>query len=79
MDPIDRPDFNPSRARPANPSTIETITSMTEHWRNLDQEAKTAYKALCAEVKAAKAAGHSYSQLAAAVGVSIATIQRMSV
>jgi len=76
MDPIDRPDYNPNKPRPANPATMQTLRMLTDTWRGLDADTAAAHAALCEAVKAAKDAGHTYQQLVTATDTSVATIQR---
>jgi hypothetical protein len=76
-DPIDKPGFNPHRGREANPERIERIRELGEEWKGSTDLAKAARRQLVAEIKSAKAAGHSFRQLADALGVSIGTIQGM--
>ncbi|BCP41467.1 hypothetical protein MINTMi27_15600 [Mycobacterium intracellulare] len=75
--PIDRPDFNVLRPRPANPETLKRIRVLAEVWRAQSEEADSSRGRLEEAVREAKEAGHTYQQLADAVGVSIPTIQRM--
>lgn len=70
MDPIERDDFHPRRPRPVNEERIKKIgyyASRKRHYEDL----------LTMEIREARAAGHSYRQLADAAEVSISTIQRM--
>ncbi|AEK08426.1 HTH DNA binding protein [Mycobacterium phage SirDuracell] len=77
VDPIARPDFNPMTYRPANEETVARIRAVSDaYWQA--REALEALRAeLHEEVRAAKAAGHSYPQLRDATGLSIAALQRV--
>lgn len=74
-DPIDSPDFNPSTYREPNPETIARIKSLAERYYAASGSARELRRQLDDELRKAKAAGHSYSQLREASGLSIATIQ----
>lgn len=69
-DPIDLPGFNPMRKREPNPERMARI-------RELAARIGVLREALHQEIREAKAAGHSYPQLAEAAGVSIGVIQRI--
>lgn len=56
---------------------INNVLFVAQAWREKQEEADFWRKALTKEVREAKQAGHSYQQLADAVGVSISVIQRM--
>jgi hypothetical protein len=78
-DPIDRPDYHPMRAREPNPVTMKHITFLGDEYRKLLRNAEIIRKTLEAEIRQAKAAGHSYNQLATAAGegFSLRTIQKI--
>lgn len=77
MDPIDMPGFNILRPRPANEDTILAISILARAWKRRKAVERKAHVALARAVREAKKAGHSYQQLADAVGMSVPTIQRM--
>lgn len=73
--PIDQPDFNPATYREPNPETMARIQRLAEQFHKHTAEAREVRRELDNELRAAKASGHSYSQLREASGLSIATIQ----
>lgn len=76
-DPIEDPSFNIMRAREANPERINRIRELARQWRMHERRAEDVRDEMAQEIRAAKAAGHSFPQLAKAAGVSIGTIQRI--
>lgn len=79
VDPIDRPDYNPMRAREANPETMQRIAYLGATYRQKLAEARIVREEMEREIRLAKAAGHSFPQLAEAAGegFSIGVIQRI--
>lgn len=76
-DPIDLPNFHPNLGRPANPTRIQNIRKLAAKYRQDMDETLDTRKQLEQEIGEAKTTGHSYSQLAAASGLSVSSIQRI--
>jgi hypothetical protein len=75
-DPIDSPEFRHLLTyRPPNAQTIAEISELADDYYAALAAAQPLRAALEAKLKAAKDAGHSWSQLRDASGFSIATIQ----
>lgn len=77
VDPIEDPNFHPMRARPANPTRIARIKALAKQYRAKMADADVVRAEMAREIREAKAAGHSYPQLAEAAGVSMGVIQRI--
>lgn len=75
VNPIDQPDYNPATYRDPNPETMERIRDLAARYHSAINEARELRHQLDQEIRAAKAAGHSFPQLRDASGLSIATIQ----
>jgi hypothetical protein len=75
MNPIDSPDFNPSTYREPNPQTMDNIKSLADQYHAANDLPRELRRELDNALRAAKQAGHSYSQLREASGLSIATLQ----
>lgn len=70
MDPIEDPDFDPLLPRVANPERMARIRTLASAWRDLEAD-------LHKEIREAKAAGHSFTQLTKASGIPRASVQRI--
>lgn len=75
IDPINQPDFNPQTYREPNPETMARIKKLADEYHAHTAQARVVRRELDEELRAAKAAGHSYPQLREASGLSIATLQ----
>jgi hypothetical protein len=75
VNPIDQPDYNPATYREPNPETIGRIRDLAARYHGSINQARELRHHLDHEIRAAKAAGHSFPQLREASGLSIATIQ----
>jgi len=75
MNPIDSPDFNPSTYREPNPETMEHIKVLAEKYHAANKLPRELRRELDDALRAAKEAGHSYSQLREVSGLAIATLQ----
>lgn len=77
MDPIDRPDFNPAKAREPDPDTMMYLNDLGKRHKAQVRELSEVRQWLTKAVREAKESGHSYSQIMDATGLSLGTIQRM--
>lgn len=77
IDPIDDPNFNPSGRRDANPERIAKIGTLASALRDFSNRAEICRRDLDKEIREAKAAGHSYTQLSEASGLSRSVVQRI--
>ena len=77
VEPIDNADFNIYKPREGNPERLDKINKLAAQYWQIKGEADLAREQLAAEIVAAKATGHSYSQLTEASGLTLGTIQRM--
>jgi hypothetical protein len=76
-DPIDLPNFHPNLGRPPNPERIKQINILAAKYRQEMDSALDAKEQLEQAILEAKRAGHSFSQLVKASGLSVSSIQRI--
>ncbi|AEL98139.1 helix-turn-helix DNA binding protein [Mycobacterium phage Inca] len=76
VDPIERPDFNPMAYRPANEERMARVRAVSDAYWQARETLETLRAELHAELRDAKASGHSYPQLSEVSGLSVAAIQR---
>lgn len=77
VDPVDTPKFNPMIYRSPNPETIKEIEAIAKRYHALTAQARDVRAELDAALIEARNSGHSWHQLKAASGLSVATMQKL--